>query len=324
RDNMKNIMIIGAGQLGSRHLQGALLSEYALNITVIDPSKNSLQVAESRAAEVKYGNNETKINFSQSIESDLQVDICIIATTANVRFQVFKELVSTCTVNNIIFEKVLFQTEKEYEDTEALLTLKNIKAWVNCPRRIFPTYQKIQQLLSIETEISMDMVGSNWGMACNSIHYIDLFSFITNSTDISIDFSQLNKEVTPSKRGGYYEVNGIIKGQDSKGQTFKLVCFESDKIESLVVIASEHFKVTIKETGGEFIIEENGQVLVTDYHPLFQSQLTHKNLEEIIETSNSSLTNFRDSSRLHIPFISGIKQHIELALGKSLSCCPIT
>lgn len=321
---MKNIMIIGAGQLGSRHLQGALLSKYTLNITVIDLSKDSLQVAESRAAEVKYGNNETKVNFSQTIESDFQVDICIIATTANVRFQVFKELVSTCTVDNIIFEKVLFQTEKEYEDTEELLALNNIKAWVNCPRRMFPTYQKIQQLLANETEIAMNMIGSSWGMACNSIHFIDLFSFITNSTDISIDFSQLDDEVIPSKRGGYYEVNGIIKGQDSKGRTFKLECFVSANIESLVVITSKNFKVTVKETGGELIVEENGQEIVTGYTPLFQSQLTHKNIEEIIETSNSSLTNFRDSSRLHIPFVSGIKQHIELNSGKSLSCCPIT
>lgn len=321
---MRNIMIIGAGQLGSRHLQGALLSKYALNITVIDLSKDSLEIAESRAAEVKYGNNDSKVNFSQTIESGMQVDICIIATTANVRFQVFKELVSKCTVNNIIFEKVLFQTKKEYEDTEALLALNNIKAWVNCPRRIFPTYQKIQQLLVNETKIAMKMVGSNWGMACNSIHFIDLFSFITNSTDISIDFSQLDDNIIPSKRGGYYEVNGIIKGEDTKGRTFKLECLESNKIESLVVITSENFKVTVKETGGELIIEENGQALVTDYTPLFQSQLTHKNLEEIFEIFNSSLTTFRDSSRLHIPFISGIQQHIELNLGKSLSCCPIT
>lgn len=321
---MKNIMIIGAGQLGSRHLQGALLSKYALNITIVDLSKESLEVAESRAAEVKYGNNDSKVNFSQTIENGFQVDICIIATTANVRFKVFEELVSKCTVDSVIFEKVLFQTEKEYADTQALLTSNNIEAWVNCPRRLFPAYQKIQKLLSNETEIDMSMVGNNWDMACNSIHFIDLFSFLTNSTDISIDFSQLDKHVVPSKRGGNYEVNGTIQGQNSKGQSFKLNCIESDKIELLVKLTSNNLKITVKETGGEYIIEKNGQKAVAEYTPLYQSQLTHKNLEEIIDTSRSSLTSFRDSSRLHLPFIAGIKKHIELDLGKPLSCCPIT
>jgi hypothetical protein len=321
---MKNIMIIGAGQLGSRHLQGALLSKYALNITVVDLSKDSLKVAESRAAEVNYGNKDSKVNFSQTIESDLEVDICIIATTANVRFKVFEELVSKCTVDSVIFEKVLFQTEKEYTDTQVLLDSNNVNAWVNCPRRIFPAYQKIQQLLLNETELDMTMVGKNWGMACNSIHFIDLFSFLTNSTDITIDFSQLDKHVVPSKRGGYYEVNGTIQGQNSKGQSFKLNCIESNNIESLVTFTSHNLKITVKETGGEYIIEKNGQEAVADYTPLYQSQLTHKNLEEIIDKSRSSLTSFRDSRQLHLPFIAGIKKHIELDLGKSLSCCPIT
>ena len=105
---------------------------------------------------------------------------------------------------------------------------------------------------------------------------------------------------------------------------FKLNCIESDKIESLVTLTSNNLKITVKETDGEYIIEKNGQEAVADYTPLYQSQLTHKNLEEIIKMSKSSLTSFRDSSQLHLPFIAGIKQHIELDLGKSLSCCPIT
>ena len=39
---MKTIMIIGAGQLGSRHLQGAIQSELALHVIVVDPFQNSL------------------------------------------------------------------------------------------------------------------------------------------------------------------------------------------------------------------------------------------------------------------------------------------
>ena len=47
-------LIIGAGQLGSRHLQGLLKSEIEQVIYVLDPSENSLTVSKQRAQEVEF------------------------------------------------------------------------------------------------------------------------------------------------------------------------------------------------------------------------------------------------------------------------------
>ena len=49
---MKNIVIIGAGELGSRHLQGVLKSRGRFNVFVVDPSDSALQTANARAEEV--------------------------------------------------------------------------------------------------------------------------------------------------------------------------------------------------------------------------------------------------------------------------------
>jgi hypothetical protein len=321
---MTNILIIGAGQLGSRHLQGALLSKYALKLTVVDLSEESLKVAESRASEVELGNKDTTVKFSSSLTEGSNVDICIIATTASVRFKVLEELVSKCNVGNIIFEKVLFQAEYEYAEAKKLLDSNNINAWVNCPRRIFPTYNEVKQLISSEKNISMTVKGTNWGMACNSIHFIDLFSYITEATDFSLGFSRLQENVIPSKRGGYYEVNGIIQGESISGHTFTLECRDNDKVECLVEFKTNNYEIIVKETSGIIIIEHNGKKNTADYLPQFQSQLTGKNIEEIIETSASSLTTFNDSCSLHLPFIRGIKKHIEKGIGESLAACPIT
>ena len=47
-----NCAIIGAGQLGSRHLQGLLsYKKESLNIFIIDPSDDSLFIAKQRALE---------------------------------------------------------------------------------------------------------------------------------------------------------------------------------------------------------------------------------------------------------------------------------
>src|SRR5690554_6360077 len=197
---MKTVMIIGAGQLGSRHLQGAIQSNKALNLIVVDPSIESLKLAKERANEIDLGNADTKIKFTQEIESRLEIEICIIATTANIRFIVFKDLINKCNVKNIIFEKILFQCENEYSKVAELLKVREINAWVNCPRRIYPAFKKIKLLLAKETNIQMSVSGINWGMACNSIHYIDLFANLTGDISYELDSSALENSVISSKR----------------------------------------------------------------------------------------------------------------------------
>ena len=44
----KTVLIAGAGQLGSRHLQGLAAAEASLRIFVHDPSNDSLARAEAR------------------------------------------------------------------------------------------------------------------------------------------------------------------------------------------------------------------------------------------------------------------------------------
>ena len=42
---MKTIAIIGAGQLGSRHLQALVAVDFPLTVQVVDPSNEALKIA---------------------------------------------------------------------------------------------------------------------------------------------------------------------------------------------------------------------------------------------------------------------------------------
>lgn len=320
---MMNIMIVGAGQLGSRHLQGALQSQLKLNITVVDPSISALEIAESRANEVKLGNEFTQVQYMQKVVPGTVIDICIFATTSNVRFEAFQNLISLCRVKNIIFEKILFQKEEQYLAVEEVLNSQRIKAWVNCPRRIYPAYNRVQALLTNESSVDMTVTGSGWGLACNSVHFIDLFSFVTGNCKIQINNSLL-EGVQSSKRRGFYEVFGQLSGSDGRGNVFNFSCSDSNNIEIEVEFSTPNYDITIKETGGELIICHGKQEVREVYAPLFQSQLTHINVEEIIKYNDSSLTDFMDSKSIHMPFIFSIKQHLEKSLSVQLDACPIT
>ena len=55
-----NIAIIGAGQLGSRHLQGLKKAQLPMNIFVLDASEESLTICEQRY-------NETALCYHSQI-----------------------------------------------------------------------------------------------------------------------------------------------------------------------------------------------------------------------------------------------------------------
>ena len=106
-----NVALIGAGQLGSRHLQGLAKTKCPLNIVVIDPSIENLKIAEDRWGEIQ---NDVKhqIRFNQDLSQLDRSDLfaTIVATGANVRRKVVEELFKCAAhVRFLILEKVLFQ-----------------------------------------------------------------------------------------------------------------------------------------------------------------------------------------------------------------------
>lgn len=321
---MSNVMIIGAGQLGSRHLQGAIQSALPLNLIVVDPSEDSLHVAQQRADEIALGNENTKVFFEQQIKQGLHIDICIIATTASIRFTVLKDLVAKSEVKNIIFEKVLFQKEKEYFETQALLSENSINAWVNCPRRVFPAYQQIRDILTGDSRLHLTATGSGWGMACNSIHLIDLYTFLGGESNYKLDVSTLEQSIVASKRNGFYEVYGSIQGVSNNHRSFEISCTHEKEPSLEVKVATENSKITIAETAGKLSILKGGSLIEESYVPLYQSELTHLNIEEVIQSGGCSLTPFSESMNLHLPFIQAIQIHVQRFIDEPLDHCPIT
>ena len=61
-----NIAIVGAGQLGSRHLQGLAKSSNQLRIYVVDPDNKALSLSEKRYLDVSKS-EFNKVSYLQSI-----------------------------------------------------------------------------------------------------------------------------------------------------------------------------------------------------------------------------------------------------------------
>ncbi|MEW5681810.1 MAG: Gfo/Idh/MocA family oxidoreductase [Pseudomonadota bacterium] len=321
---MKNkVLIIGAGQLGSRHLQGVLLSKNILQVTVVDPSHESLSISKERAAQVEIGNANTSVTYQKHIPENEFIDVCIIATAAHVRAKVTQQLLETNRVNHIIFEKVLFQKLEDYAAIKFLLKDRNVRGWVNCPRRLFPAYQDLKSCLNLNESVDMTVTGNAWGMACNSIHFIDLFAFLVGNAELQVNRVELDSALIESKRAGNYEVTGTL--EFSVGNNFlKIVCEQEQDCRLEVKIENGSSIHLINEIEKSWLYNKAGDCERRPYASLLQSQLTGIVVTDLIASGQCQLTPLSESSSIHIPFVSVVLEHISSQLGVQLDACPIT
>ena len=304
---MYNIAIIGAGQLGSRHLQALVQVKHEIKIQVVDSSIESLTVAETRFNEVA-SNFTGKISFHEKItELDKQLDVVIIATSSKVRRVVLEQLVENSKVKNLILEKVLFTKLEDYPSVQKLITSHSIKTWVNCPRRMMSYYQKIAQ--EISGPVHFMATGNAWGMGCNGIHFLDLFAFISKSKDIVLSNHLIDKEIIESKRSGYIEITGTLTGSSSDS-SFHLTSFPNNSSPISVVINSPTARYFIEESPLAKVrvskLENNWKWQEEEFTMPFQSQLTAAVVNELIETGTCHLTTYEESTVLHLAFLNNL------------------
>lgn len=324
---MYNIAIVGAGQLGSRHLQSLKSITLGSSLFVIDPNTDSLDTAEKRYEQIEENKNIHSVLFSKDLDNlPHTIDLLIVATSSNIRAEILKLIIQKKEVKNIVLEKVLFQREKDYYEIETLFNDKSINAWVNCPRRMFPVYQKIRDLIEKNEPTHILVDGANWGMACNSIHFIDLVSLLLEEVYYSIDNSLLYEGFIESKRDGFKEVSGLLKVVFQNKSTLTLSSRKD---------GNDPIYITISNSASRFIIEESKSRLKysqketnwdwkeeTFEKPL-QSQMTSVFSEAILINGNCQLTPYQESMKLHLPFINSLLEFFN-SNGLKGDYCPIT
>lgn len=321
---MNNIVLIGAGQLGSRHLQSIKSTSNECNIWVVDSNNESLEICKERYKEAVGGENIKSIIFDNDYSQLPKIiDFLLIATNATPRFNIFSQITSSFEVKNILFEKVLFQKIEEYYLTLDIINKKSIKAWVNCPRRMFDIYHTIKAEIGSD-KMLMTVDGGNWGMACNSIHFIDLYNFLSGNTTCEIDCSQLSNELLDSKRAGYKEFAGVLKITYPKKGELILSSRKQNSNQVIISISSDKGACVIAESEGKAILFKDKTSLEIPFTTPYQSQLTSIALDSILDSGKCDLIEYDTSMKLHLPFISKIISFVNNLESAESDICPIT
>lgn len=315
----KNVAIIGVGALGKRHLQSMieLSEEYKIYAVEVLP-----EVLDDLRKEF----NE-RINFCSAIsELPKELEAVVIATSSNVRRVVFEKLVAHCIVKRVVFEKVLFQRVEDYVAVKKILEDNNILAWINCARREWPSYQEFKKELADANTMSITITGGEWGLGCNGIHMLDLIQYLTGSRECIIKDVNLLEGIVPSKRKGFYEVHGSVSGSCGRCETFQIVCMKDSSLPLQINITTDRVRYQISEGKGKMFVssaENEWSMEEREFHIKFQSQLTKKVIEEIVNDNKCELPDFQESMDLHLKFIEPLLNHFERC-NMEVGLCPIT
>jgi len=318
------VLLVGSGQLGSRHLQGILKCAYVSEVYVVDAWEKSLELARQRSQELVH---DKLIHYSKDCENIPQnIDVCIIAGTANVRLSQLRQVLEKCSVRYLILEKILYNSMQDYVEADTLIGRHvNMKTWVNHPRRMYRFYSAVRGVVeSCHGLMNVNVSGGNWGLACNGLHFIDLWCYLRDTDVESVDFMNSSVALIPSKRNDFIEFmggslivfrNGDIMDLHSSDTEFNGMNIKFGNANcSFEIIERE--ELTCKDVLREGIIVSGA--------PQFQSDLTNEIVNDLFEKSFSSLTPYSTAQRSHRLFIESALELYNRESGQTFNYIPIT
>ena len=323
-----NILVVGSGQLGSRHLQSLIKSQTKLNIFVVDQSVESLALAKSRAAEIPNVSG-SHISYHENLDELKATDffLTIIATSSKPRLSLLEEVIKRFQTQHIILEKFLFQDLESYKKAGSLIEINGLSVFVNCPLRTYPIFKEIKKQISlIKSPVKMHYIGGEWvSMGCNSIHYIDLLSYLANSELLNINTSYVDSEIIPSKRPGFKEFTGTIICNYTNGSYLKFVSLRGSNSDSIINICFGDEVFEIDELSGNYKHYKGTELInQSKYQIPYQSDLTHKVLEKLAIDGTCDLPKYDESSKHHKSFLKEMLSTYNELVKKDLKSLPIT
>lgn len=318
------IAVIGAGNIGTRHLQAISKCTEDIRLFAVDPWETSLTKCRE-TLDATEGRRVRDISYlTNSTELSKEIEVAVVAVSSGLRREVTEALLCRSSVRYLILEKVLFPRVADYAAVERLLEEKGVKTWVNCARRSWPYTQTLVSAFSGSESVSLRLEGNMWGIGCNTIHYVDLLAHLTGSTDAPVfDISGLDDEIIPSKRQGYVEFTGTLRAAMGKHR-LELVSSpgEFNGFRILIEDSSRRFVITEKGSRGQTIKTDlrTGKEETEDFTVPYQSGLTNGVVSDLLATGSCRLTPYRQSAAMHVPMIEAFLRK----LGSGTDVCSIT
>lgn len=293
------IMILGAGQLGSRHLQALQTVRGPLEIHVVDPSARALERARERF-DAAYAGMPHQVRFSRDLSPAGPTDVVIVATNADTRRAAVDQLLQTCDVRFLVLEKLVVGRPGDAAALASRLA-GGPETWVNCPMRMMPPYDRVLGEIG-RGPVDYRVSGSQYGLVTNAIHYVDHVAHLSGCSQFQLDVRGVDPQPVPSKREGFVELNGRLVACFADGSRCDVVCYGDGSAPPIVEIFTPARRYIVRESEGRlWTAAASGEWRwdERDARIPYQSEMTATLVETLLETGTCPLTPLSESLELH-------------------------
>ena len=306
-------LIVGFGNMGCRHAQ-SLMNISNSKILVCDPSEDNFKINLK-----KINGDKNRFIYYNDINSlPDNIEFAVIATNSDIRFSIVKKLISK-KINKFLLEKVVFQSENQFNEIISLLDKNKAIALCNFVNRCYPTYISLKNKIKSKS-FKMIVSAADIRLGSNALHYIDLFKFLGGDEPFAVSSDiYLNKK--NNKRGKKYsEFLGNIYFKNKNGSELIISADEDKPYNTEIIISDNQNTHLISESLGTHKIFNEEKILNKKFKTVFTSNLTEQVYCNLIK-GKLILPTVKETKNSHLEFFKIINKKLKKS---NQSKCPIT
>jgi predicted dehydrogenase len=316
--NQKRILVVGFGMMGCRHVQAFLQDKEKYEVHVLELSGKNI-----KENLLRINAQDNDFIWHKELKSLPLLDIAIIATSSAPRFEIIKTLLKIG-YDKFLLEKIVFQSEEQFKIVVELLKKSKSVAYCNFVNRYFNIYNTIKkELLNSKEQTNITIHGGEYGLACNAIHYIDIFQYLTGNNNILLKKSKINISQSENRRGEIYkEFNGFISFKNSKSDTIKLISEPNYTVGVTINIQNGDQNYLLNENTEMVYFNTPNDFNFDKFSIIPTSKLSKVIVEDIFD-DNCRLTKIEETYSAHVELfnIFNIALYGESSID---TLCPIT
>lgn len=325
------ILLVGCGEIGSRHLQAVVRLPRVTRIEIVDPRPEACALGRARVAEVPDRCPSTELRWFSSLEQASRGGaLCIVATQANGRSALVRDVAEKLGYRTFLLEKIVTQSVRELEELVAYARQRELSVWVNFMTRAYPVFKRVKQLIDPAEPIVFSSIGGNRGLATNGMHDADLFAYFDGSSRIEpAGCALVDPILHPSKRGrAVFDMSGTLHGCTEKGSQMTLSYMQGHQGWPYIMIATPRYRWVVdhvQHTAAESDAASGWAWRVVPCEcNIFVSQMTTIFASGILVSGRCDLPTLEESLVAHRFILGELQPHFNRLMEREMDLCPVT
>lgn len=284
------VLLVGVGNIGMRHIESLHALSFSKKLYI-----------EVHVIDVKnLGDIKNKLfsrYFSVVVLEQNQYilgthyKLGIFSTTAYARFKELQKSMVSNVFDFILLEKPLATTVEDLNKIENLNL--NDQFFVNLPREYMHDYKNLK-LSNISNIRSIIISGGSINLASNSLHFLRLIEWLSESRIINLKLNNEFKKVE-SRHFGYFEILGSFYGVTDTDCYYELSSLNNSEATAIVI---EYENVELCRYLELDPVKCSSKIFANQLNLEYQSTLTSKYFLEILDQKTLSLPRFSQVKHL--------------------------